>query len=138
MSNKINKIQSIKLEDVLFKKDRKIAMRIDKAIKKENISKQSMKMHLLNGEHPVIVKITYSGSCINIKSKDLDDQDYYDYNIHLDSMLEGVALAEGLQNSFNKKWVYYYKKYLKKNDPTYDSSDTDQRLFEILVHSRNL
>ena len=122
--------------NVNFTKARKKAISFDNISCMGDSPKQELIIKLLNGEHQVVVKITRLNSIVKIESKNIEDKLFYDYEIHLDSILFGVELAETLQNNFNKKWVYYYRKYLVLNEPTYNPAITDQKLFEILVSRR--
>lgn len=135
MAAKAEKFKSTDSYDVCFKKARKKANRIDKEIREGNRSTESMKVHLQYGEHKVTVKITSTPTSIGIKSKD-ENCKYYDYGMCLESMLEGVLLAEGLQNDFNQRWVDGFREYLLENKPDHYFQNTDQELFEILDYSR--
>lgn len=136
MSEKIDNYINSSFKNVKFQAARRKAQDIDSSYDIGNVVTETILMRLFNGGRKVIVKITRTTSSISIQSKNIEDEDYIDHDINLDSMIDGVLLAEDIQNRFNKRLVKKYRKYLIKNEPTYDSSITNKELFQILVNSR--
>jgi len=133
---KIDNYINSSYKNVKFLTARRKAQNIDSSYSIGNIVTETISMRLFNGIQKVIVKITGTPSSICIQSKNIEDEDYIDYDVCLDSMVHGVILAEELQNNFNKRLVKKYRKYLRKNEPTYNPNITNKELFQILVNSR--
>ena len=136
MSEPIDNYLNSSYKNVKFQTARRKAQNIDSSYNIRNVVAETILMRLFNGERKVIVKITGTPSSIYIRSKNIEDKNYIDHDFNLDSMLHGVIIVEELQNSFNKRWVKGYRKYLIANEPTYNPDITNKELFQILVNSR--
>lgn len=136
MSEPIDNYLNSSYKNVKFQTARRKAQDIDNSYDIGNVDTATILMRLFNGGRKVIVKITGTPSSICIQSKNIEDKNYIDHDFNLDSMLHGVIIVEDLQNRFNKRLVKGYRKYLIKNEPTYNSSITNKELFQILVDSR--
>ena len=102
MSEKIDNYINSSFKNVKFQTARRKAQDIDSSYDIGNVVTETILMHLFNGGRKVIVKITETPSSICIQPKNIEDEDYIDYDVCLDSMVHGVILAEELQNNLTR------------------------------------